>query len=52
MDEIVAAKDGEVIDLPQTERALDITVLMGGPSSEREVSLQEQGQSEQGCART
>jgi D-alanine-D-alanine ligase len=39
MDETVAAKDGVVIDLPQTERALDITVLMGGPSSERDVSL-------------
>ncbi|MBL7220810.1 MAG: D-alanine--D-alanine ligase [Phycisphaerae bacterium] len=39
MDETVAAKDGSVIDLPQTARALDITVLMGGPSSEREISL-------------
>ena len=39
MDETVAAKDGAVIELPRTERALDITVLMGGPSSERDVSL-------------
>lgn len=39
MDETVAAKDGAVIDLPETDRALDITVLMGGPSSEREISL-------------
>ena len=39
MDETVAAKDGTVIDLPQTARTLDITVLMGGPSSEREISL-------------
>ena len=39
MDRIVAAKDGIVIELPKTARALDITVLMGGPSSEREISL-------------
>lgn len=26
-------------DLPRTQRAMDVTVLMGGPSSEREVSL-------------
>ena len=39
MDETAAAKDGIVIDLPKTARALDITVLMGGPSSEREISL-------------
>ena len=39
MDETAAAKDGIVIDLPKTARALDITVLMGGPSAEREVSL-------------
>jgi len=39
MDETVAAKDGTVINLPQTARALDITVLLGGPSSEREISL-------------
>ena len=39
MDEIVAAKDGVVIELPKTTRSLDITVLMGGPSSERDVSL-------------
>jgi D-alanine-D-alanine ligase len=39
MDKIVAARDGAVIELPKTERVLDITVLMGGPSSERDVSL-------------
>ncbi|MDP6634279.1 MAG: D-alanine--D-alanine ligase [Phycisphaerae bacterium] len=39
MDEIVAAKDGVVIELPKTARTLDITVLMGGPSSERDISL-------------
>lgn len=39
MDETAAARDGIVIDLPETDRALDITVLMGGPSSEREISL-------------
>jgi len=39
MDETAAAKDGIVIDLPETARALDITVLMGGPSAEREISL-------------
>jgi len=39
MDESVAAKEGVVIELPKTDRALDITVLMGGPSSERDVSL-------------
>jgi len=39
MDETVAAKDGIVINLPQTARALDITVLMGGPSAERDISL-------------
>ena len=39
MDDSVAAKDGAVIKLPKTDRVLDITVLMGGPSSERDVSL-------------
>jgi len=39
MDKSVAARDGAVIELPKTERVLDITVLMGGPSSERDVSL-------------
>jgi D-alanine-D-alanine ligase len=39
MDEKLTAKDGIVIDLPETNGTLDITVLMGGPSSEREVSL-------------
>ena len=39
MDETAAAKDGTVINLPETARALDITVLMGGPSSERDISL-------------
>jgi len=39
MDETAAARDGIVIDLPETTRALDVTVLMGGPSSEREISL-------------
>ncbi|MDP6545199.1 MAG: D-alanine--D-alanine ligase [Phycisphaerae bacterium] len=28
-----------MIELPETQRALDVTVLMGGPSSEREISL-------------
>jgi D-alanine-D-alanine ligase len=39
MDETAEAKDGVVIELPETQKALDITVLMGGPSSERDVSL-------------
>jgi len=39
MEKTVAAKDGVVIELPKTNQTLDITVLLGGPSSERDVSL-------------
>ena len=39
MDIESLAKEGAVGRLPRTTRPLDITVLMGGPSSERQVSL-------------
>jgi len=40
MDDPLAAREGAQMDLPETTESLDITVLMGGPSSEREVSLE------------
>ncbi len=39
MDGKLTAMEGERCDIPRTERACDVTVLMGGPSAEREVSL-------------
>jgi len=39
METQVAAKEGKTVQARACTRPLDITVLMGGPSSEREVSL-------------
>jgi len=39
MDSESAAREGAAVGLARRSRALDITVLMGGPSAERDVSI-------------
>jgi len=39
MDASQEATDGPVFEFPSTDRPLNVTVLMGGPSTERDVSL-------------
>jgi len=39
MEAVQQATEDHIVQIPRTGRALDITVLMGGPSTERDVSL-------------